>query len=43
MKWDSWSDAVKEKWDPAMNLGDAGRKTIKEHDLDFCKFDHRQF
>jgi Protein of unknown function (DUF664) len=34
-KWDSWSDAVKQKWDPAMNLGDAGRKTIKGHDLDF--------
>ena len=35
MKWDSWPDAVKQKWDPAMNLGDAGRKTIKGHDLDF--------
>jgi hypothetical protein len=35
MKWDSWPDAVKQKWDPAMNLGDDGRKTIKGHDLDF--------
>ena len=35
MKWDSWPEAVKQKWDPAMNLGDAGRKTIKGHDLDF--------
>ena len=35
MKWDSWPDAVKQKWEPAMNLGDAGRKTIKGHDLDF--------
>jgi uncharacterized damage-inducible protein DinB len=35
MKWDSWTDAVKQRWDPAMNLGDAGRKTIKGHDLDF--------
>ena len=35
MKWDSWPDAVKQKWDAAMNLGDAGRKTIKGHDLDF--------
>ena len=35
MKWDSWSAEVKQKWDPAMNLGDAGRKTIKGHDLDF--------
>jgi hypothetical protein len=29
MKWDSWPDAVKQKWDPAMSLGDIGRKTIK--------------
>ena len=35
MKWGSWSDAMKQKWDAAMNLGDAGRKTIKGHDLDF--------
>ena len=32
MKWDTWSDAIKQKWDPAMNLGDAGRKAIKGHD-----------
>jgi uncharacterized damage-inducible protein DinB len=35
MKWDSWSNDVKQKWDAAMNLGDAGRKTIKGHDLDY--------
>jgi len=35
MKWDSWPEDVKKKWDPAMNLGDAGRKEIKGHDLDF--------
>jgi uncharacterized damage-inducible protein DinB len=35
MKWNDWSDEVKQKWDPAMNLGDAGRKAIKGHDLDF--------
>ena len=35
MKWDSWSDDIKKKWDPAMNLGDAGRKTIKGHDRDY--------
>ena len=35
MAWDSWSPAIKQKWDPAMNLGDAGRATIKGHDLDF--------
>jgi hypothetical protein len=32
MKWDSWGDDVKKKWDAAMNLGDAGRKAIKGHD-----------
>lgn len=35
VKWDSWSDEIKRKWDPAMNLGDAGRKTIKGHDRDY--------
>ena len=35
MKWDSWSKEIKEKWDPAMDLGDAGRKTIKGHDRDY--------
>jgi uncharacterized damage-inducible protein DinB len=35
MKWDSWSDEVKKKWDTAMDLGDAGRKTIKGHDRDY--------
>lgn len=35
MKWDSWSKDVKQKWDPAMNLGDAGRKSIKGHDLNY--------
>jgi hypothetical protein len=35
MKWDSWSADIKKKWDPAMNLGDAGRATIKGHDRDY--------
>jgi hypothetical protein len=35
MKWGSWSDAIHQKWDAAMNLGDAGRKTIKGHDRDY--------
>ena len=35
MKWDSWSEDIKKKWDPAMNLGDEGRKTIKGHDRDY--------
>jgi Protein of unknown function (DUF664) len=34
-KWDSWSDEIKKKWDPAMNLGDAGRVAIKGHDLKY--------
>lgn len=35
MKWDSWPDSVKKQWDAAMNLGDAGRKTIKGHDREY--------
>jgi len=34
-KWDTWPDSVKQQWDQAMNLGDAGRKTIKGHDRDY--------
>src|SRR5262249_27234310 len=34
-KWDTWPDSVKRQWDAAMNLGDAGRKTIKGHDRDY--------
>jgi uncharacterized damage-inducible protein DinB len=34
-KWGSWPDSVKQQWDAAMNLGDAGRKTIKGHDRDY--------
>jgi hypothetical protein len=34
-KWESWPDSVKQQWDPAMNLGDLGRKTIKGHDRDY--------
>jgi len=35
MKWGSWPDAVKQKWDAAMELGDPGRKTIKRHDREY--------
>jgi uncharacterized damage-inducible protein DinB len=35
MKWDSWSADIKKQWDPAMNLGDSGRSTIKGHDLNY--------
>ena len=34
-KWDSWPDSVKQQWDAAMDLGDAGRKAIKGHDRDY--------
>jgi hypothetical protein len=34
-KWGTWPDSVKQQWDAAMSLGDAGRKTIKGHDLDY--------
>jgi hypothetical protein len=33
--WGSWPDSVKQKWDPAAGLGDAGRKTIKGNGLDY--------
>jgi uncharacterized damage-inducible protein DinB len=35
MKWGSWSDEIKKQWDAAMDLGDAGRKTIKGHPRDY--------
>lgn len=34
-KWGDWSDEDKKRFDVAMNLGDAGRKTIKGNNLDF--------
>ena len=33
MKWGGWPESVAKKWDAAMNLGQAGRDTIKGHDL----------
>src|ERR1700720_3518589 len=35
MKWDSWPDEVKKKWDIPMNLGEPARKAIKGNSLDF--------
>jgi hypothetical protein len=35
IKWGGWSADIKKKWDPAMDLGDAGRATIKGHDLGY--------
>ncbi|KAA6464524.1 DUF664 domain-containing protein [Acidobacteria bacterium AB60] len=35
MKWNSWGEDIKKKWDAAMDLGDAGRKEIKGHDREY--------
>jgi uncharacterized damage-inducible protein DinB len=35
MKWDSWPDDEKKKWDVPMNLGDPARKAIKGNGLDY--------
>jgi Protein of unknown function (DUF664) len=35
MKWDSWSDEIKKKWDVPMNLGEPARKAIKGNSLDY--------
>jgi hypothetical protein len=35
MKWGSWSDDIKKKWDIPMNLGEPARKTIKGNNLDY--------
>ena len=35
MKWDSWSEEVKKKWDIPMNLGEPARKAIKGNNLDY--------
>jgi hypothetical protein len=35
MKWDSWDNSIKQKWDVAMNLGDDARKNIKGNNLDY--------
>jgi hypothetical protein len=35
IKWDSWSDNVKQKWDVPMNLGAPARKAIKGNNLDY--------
>lgn len=33
MKWDSWSDEIKKKWDIPMNLDEPARKAIKGNSL----------
>ena len=35
IKWDSWPDEEKKKWDIPMNLGDPARKAIKGNNLDY--------
>ena len=35
MKWDSWPDEEKKKWDIPMNLDEPARKAIKGNNLDF--------
>jgi uncharacterized damage-inducible protein DinB len=35
MKWDSWSQEVKKKWDVPMNLGKPAREAIKGNSLDY--------
>jgi hypothetical protein len=35
MKWDTWSEDIKKKWDVPMNLGDPARKAIKGNNLDY--------
>jgi len=35
VKWDTWSDDIKKKWDIPMNLGEPVRKSIKGNSLDY--------
>jgi len=35
MKWGSWSQEIKDKWDIPSGLGDKARKTIKGNNLDY--------
>ncbi|MGB0034891.1 MAG: DUF664 domain-containing protein [Candidatus Acidiferrales bacterium] len=35
MKWGSWSDEVKKKWEIPMELGEPARKAIKDNNLDY--------
>ncbi|HXH66149.1 MAG TPA: DUF664 domain-containing protein [Candidatus Limnocylindrales bacterium] len=35
MKWGTWSEDAKKKWDIPMNLGDEARKAIKGNSLDY--------
>jgi hypothetical protein len=35
LKWDGWSDTIKQKWDVAGSLGDPARKAIQGNNLDY--------
>jgi Protein of unknown function (DUF664) len=35
MKWDSWPEEIKKKWDVPMNLGEPARKAVKGNGLDY--------
>ena len=35
LKWGNWPEAAKQKWQAASELGDAGRATIKGHELEY--------
>jgi len=35
LKWNGWSDSVKQKWDTPANLGESARKAIKGNNLDY--------
>ena len=35
VRWGSWDDSIKQKWDTAMSLGEPARKTIKGHNLQY--------
>lgn len=35
MKWESWPDSIKQKWEIPMNLGDPARKAITGNTLDY--------
>jgi len=35
LKWDTWPDAIKQKWDVPMELGEPARKAIKGNNLDY--------
>jgi len=35
LEWGKWPDAIKQKWDAASELGDAGRATIKGKEVDY--------